>query len=152
MGLDFLVCIPSTMLCAKVLCVVPLWCFPCFRWHVQGEVHWRYLTCPIRTATVWSPAGISVQWSWGYRSEDNDADDGFWNPLLRSVNEYEFKPDFFCINHINLLFGAWSSGVSKSTSSACPGSRDCRIADVSCFDVNSKTLRLSSGLWGVVKW
>ena len=68
---------------------------------------------------------------------------------------------FFGINHsIHLLFG-WPevSGVSKSTSSACPGSCHFRTTDVSCFDVNSKTLlqedsplRLSSGFWGVVKW
>ena len=69
--------------------VVPLWCFPSLPWLVQlGEVHWPYPTCPIRTATAWSPAGISVQWSGGHRSEGNDADDGFWNPLLRSVNNY----------------------------------------------------------------
>jgi len=92
------VCIPPTVLCATLLCVVPLWFFPCFRWHVQlGEVRWPYLTCLIRTATAWSPDGIFIQWSGGATTEDNDADDVFWNLLIRRVNEYELKPDFFAL-------------------------------------------------------
>ena len=96
MVLDFPVCIQSAILCAKVPCVVPRWCFPCFPWRVQlGEVPWPYLTCPITTAIAWSPDGISIHWSGGYRSEDSDADDVFWNPLLRSVNEYVLEPVHF---------------------------------------------------------
>ena len=41
--------------------------------------------------------GMESSWDlypliWGYRSEDNDADDGFWNLVLRSVNEYVLEP------------------------------------------------------------
>ena len=58
------VCIQSAILCAKVQCVVPRWCFPCFPWRVQlGEVPWPHLTCPITTAIAWSPDGISIHWS-----------------------------------------------------------------------------------------
>ena len=108
MGADCPVCIPSAILCAKLLDVVPLWCFPCLPWRVQlVQVHWPYPESPTRIATAWSPAGTFVQWSGWYRSEDNDADDGFWNPLLRSVNEYERElvhlPDFLSI-HL-LFFG-----------------------------------------------
>ena len=116
MGLDFPVCIPSAVLRVKVRCVVPLWCIQCFPWRVQlGEVRGPYLTCPIRTATPWSPAGIFVQWSGGYRSEDNDADDGFSNPLLCSVNEYELKPDFFCIH----LLSPCTSSANRLLSLSC---------------------------------
>ena len=113
MVLDFPVCIQPAILCAKVPCVVPRWCFPCFPWRVQlGEVPWPYLTCPITTAIAWSPDGISIHWSGGYRSEDSDADDVFWNPLLRSVNEYVLEPvhlpDFLSI-HL-LFWEGWSSG------------------------------------------
>ena len=92
--------------------------FPSFPWRVQlGEVHWPHPTCPIRTATAWSPAGIFVQWSGGHRSEDNDADDGFWNPLLRSVNNYGLEPvhlpDFLSIR---LLFGRAEVQGSPCTS------------------------------------
>ena len=116
--LDFPVCIPSAILCAKVPCVVPTWCFPCLSWPVQlGEVPWPYLTCPLTTAIAWSPDGISIHWSGGYRSEDNDADDVFWNPLLRSVNEYVLEPvhlpDFLSIH---LLFGRAEVQGSPCTS------------------------------------
>ena len=63
------VCIPSAIPRAKVPCVVPLWSFPCL-WRVQlGEVPSPYPTFPMRTATTWSPDGILVQWSGGYRSD-----------------------------------------------------------------------------------
>ena len=90
---NFPVCIPSAILCAKVQCLVPIWCLPCLRWRVHlGEVPWRYLTRPIRTATVWSPAGIFIHWSGGYRSDANDADDGDWNPLLFEWAEVQKSP------------------------------------------------------------
>ena len=115
MGPGCPVCIPLAILCAKLPCVVPLWCFPCFPWRVQlGEVPWPYLTCPIATAIAWSPAGISIHWFGGYRSEDNDAGDVFWKPLLRSVNECVLEPmhlpDFLSI-HL-LFWEGWSPGVS----------------------------------------
>ena len=118
MGLDFPVCIPSAILCAKVPCVVHIWCSPCFPWHVLlGEVPWPYLTCPIATAIARNPDGISIHWSGGHRSEDNHADDVFWNPLLRSVNEYVLEPvhlpDFLSIH---LLFGRAEVQGSRCTS------------------------------------
>ena len=47
----------------------------------------------------------------------------------------EYKSDFGINHSIHLLFG-WPevSGVSKSTSSACPGSCHCRITNVSFFE------------------
>ena len=145
--------------CAKLPCVVPPWRFPCFPWRMQlGEVPWPYLTCPMRTATAWSPAGISIHWSGGYRSEDNDADDGFWNLVLESVNGYERElvhvPAFLSIH---LFFGR--AEVQRSRSCHCGANGG------SSFDVNTEILlqedcpiRLSCGLaWfvllcGVVKW
>ena len=137
MGPDCPVCIPSAILCAKVLCVVTLWCFRCFRWRVQlGEVRWRYLTCPMRTATAWSPAGISVQWSGGYRSEDSDVDDGFWNPLLRSVNEWSLSQ----LLHSSPLWVGWSSGVSLHYSSN-------RLLSLSCNRCNPVLMCCSKALF-----
>ena len=66
------------------------------------------------TAIAWSPDGISIHWSGAHRSEGNDAGDGFWNPLLRSVNEYVLEPlhfpDFLSI-HL-LFWEGWTPGVS----------------------------------------
>ena len=108
MGADCPVCIPSAILCAKLLDVVPLWCFPCLPWRVQlVEVHWPYPTRPTRTATAWSPAGIFVQWSGGYRSEDNDADDGFWNPLRAWACAFARL-----LLHSSPLWEGWSLGIS----------------------------------------
>ena len=134
MGPDCPLCIPSTILCAKVPSVVLLCCSPC------------YPTCPRRTAIARSPAGISIQWSGGYRSEDNDADDGFWNPLLESVNGYERElvrlPDF---RSIHLFFGR--AEVQRSRSCHCGANGG------SSFDVDTEILfqencsfRLSYGL------
>ena len=114
MGRDFPVCIPSAILRAKVPCVIIYGVFHVFLRVQLGVVRWPYLTCPITTATAWSPAGISVHWFGGYRSEDNDADDVFWNLLLRSVNQHVLEPlhlpDFLSI-HL-LFWEGWSPGLS----------------------------------------
>ena len=97
------VCIPSVILCAKVPCVVPLWSFPCL-WRVQfGEVPSPYPTFPMRTATTWSPDGILVQWSGGYRSDAGENDDVFWNPFLWTL-KFCFKiVDLWCERrHVNV--------------------------------------------------
>ena len=60
MGRDFPVCIPSAILRAKVPCVIIYGVFHVFLRVQLGVVRWPYLTCPISTATAWSPAGISV--------------------------------------------------------------------------------------------
>ena len=140
MGLDFPLGIPSVILCAKVPFVLPLWCFPCFRRRVQlGEVPWPYLTCPITTAVAWSPASILVQWSGGYRSEDNDADDVFWNPLLRRC---EWVCAWACAFarlplHSSPLLGGLKSRGLLAPASWWTGSCHCGANDGSCFDVNS---------------
>ena len=100
------VCIPSAILCAKVPCVVPLWSFPC-PWRVQlGEVPSPYLTCPMRTATTWSPDGILVPWSGGYRSDAGENDDVSRNPFLWTLKLCYKSVDLWCIQgmqkkHIN---------------------------------------------------
>ena len=91
------VCIPSAIPCAKVPCVVPLWSFPCL-WRVQlGEVLSPYLTCPMRTATTWSPDGILVPWSGGYRSDAGENDDVSRNPFLWTLKLCYKIVDLWCI-------------------------------------------------------